>query len=338
MRYLLLPAALALSAARGAGGDLADVRAALADRERARQPVHMRYAIDYDISPAYLTSITASPTPLDRGLAYREVVEYVRKGERVIQRVTGPKIQPPARLADRARPEWALFDGASSFRSERPDYVLTCKGYQMVVRDPDDYSGERTLRQIVAEAVAGNMTLASIRDEPGAGGEAACRLEFVSQDRTRTTVSRTHPHLSHAVASLELFGKGGVALWRHSECRYREVGGVAYLEAAKFQIYDGADNKRTLLAEDRFTLEFLETDPRKIPDSLFEVQIDRNATVFDEDLRSPVASADRIQAVLDAASAAAAPTAESSRWWWWLAAAVAVGGILVAVRRARRPA
>lgn len=278
--------------------ELLEVRNALESRKASQSAFDIQYVVTHKMDARFVKVITqAKNATVD--LTFAERVRFIHKGDKTLESIAGPKIQPGPTLLVRERDEWYLFDGQQTRHSERPDFILINKGRVLLRPPPDEFTGETILRDLLSGEVD-EYELVSAKVDNQTNSAKLFKIEFKSKLSSKRIRVVTNPRFSHAVMQFEIVRPNGETAWKVDDCEYKEIDGVAYLARGSCITYGWNEDKTRYTSYDlSYSLQSIDTDASHISGELFRMPIDQDATFFDEDSRTTVTSVEQIQAILD---------------------------------------
>ena len=256
--------------------------------------------------------------------------EFARKGTktRVWQR------QHRAGVNEWSRDQFRIYNGEIEISpsNEKNVFVVSTtpdKVLNLADASPFDIVGEETLHGFLKLWAKGQAQVTVRADsETREMGE---RVRVVELDAPKTKWKDKCwflPEKDWILLRQESYNeKGGpVDKWRGSD--YREAQGLFYPKQGRHEHYlaNGALGYTVLV-----DVKLVEVAANKIPDSLFEFEIPKDASVYDNDLKVMVRNADLTQSHLDEVIKRIAPSPPLWRRWWLITASAACLILLASV-------
>jgi len=342
----------------GAGGTSPEVSerlqaiiAELEIRQKTREPALIKYRLTEFksaefLSPTRKRQIAASkpeggPKPEARSIT--RSFDLALKGPKFFLTSTGPFHLSPAAFQKEAPSIW-VFDGKNSYERLDDRYEVSTqplKGRPMI---PWDVTGEnmflRWLERWTGNSAdkTGEQIQFDVRDEKALGEKGLVRVECRAAKGAKLLLW-LQPDLGYAVLKAEQYSEAGTIDLRVDQCVYETVAGKAYPKKAVLTKYVPNNDKGSpiILMRTELEVQSIETDPNRIPDSLFRLEIPKDTPVFDRDTKTLLVDPKEIQEHLDRISGDT--PGRRSKYWWASGLTLSCVALLIAYalwRRKRR--
>jgi hypothetical protein len=323
-----------------------NIVASLDSQKALRVPVLIKYRFDVHYKPGMFSGETkpSSESRNSKGLDITAHCEMALKGSRSYMKRDGPIND--GGVAKNVEPIVFVFDGKNSYENVFSRYKTSSKHSPHKVESPWTINGQDDARRSLENWATGDFNTGRaksdviVRNEKGPKGEPLLRLERVPKVRQPGWVIWLLPELEYALFKKEVYDPDGSLLRRYDQCTYQVIDKKVFPKSGVWTLF-GKDANGKPEVSMRYTLnvESIETDPSKIPDSLFQMDIPKDKPVIDMDTKTIIADPKAIQEHLDRL-ASEVPGRRQREWWpailGVVVLAVAVVGLTYWLRRRNR--
>ncbi|MBY0231712.1 MAG: hypothetical protein K2W96_20695 [Gemmataceae bacterium] len=325
---------------------LDEIRHSADQRQTQFKNVRVKYRVHEFVSKQMQADLASprppqappSPVPVS-DLRFTVTAEFTRKGDLARAEHEGPSVAETV-LRPSSHPIVSVYNGRRTLRHIDRLYSISAKAKAFSnYATPWDCSGEKAFRAVLDLLDRKKIAEKDIKITEGEqAGEVVLEVVYETKWRNRFWLLR---EFGYVVKRAEIFNANGFLAYRYHGVEHEIVDGVPYPKKATCSYYKDIGGEAVLYEENRAEVESITTNRSEIPDSLFEMDIPKDAEIFDEDEQKFIRNPERLQRVLDEI-AAESPRAVNTRFWNWvwlaLAGTVAIVGVLLIWRwRARRP-
>jgi hypothetical protein len=250
--------------------------AALETRQAKRDPVSLHYTLtEYRsaaLDAAFKKGRDPGNAPAREGLTITRTYHIALKDKRFLLSSPGPFGR--SRLdARNERPSFWLFDGKLGYERRKGQLIISAEPPKAMPLSPWDVTGEKlsltSLKEAQAAAPDGaNSPFIGVYDVQEPNAKPLCRVEVIWPGVLKTNIW-LQPDLDYAVVKLERILPSGRVSLRCDECVYERAGGQAHPRGAVKTLFDGTTG--AVLMRVTLRVQSMETDPERIPDSLFKI-------------------------------------------------------------------
>ncbi len=307
-------------------------------RTQQMNPIYVRYRVT-EIETAAWVVVSRNLKNADGLLpeqSTRKEGEYARKGNKIrsfVHLVDAPPGVPV--LTDWNRESFWIYNGEISIRksNREKEYLLTKKTDPWWwLEPPTMICPEEGVLSSLRQWVAGSSKAVSQVTERMDGDRRIIDVDIQYPDTKWSNKIRFLPDKDYAIEHMESFNAIGGRVEVKDVTAFQTVNGLIYPKSAvrKHYMREGKLASTHLLEVDS-----VELDAGKVPDSLFQFEIPKGSTLFDEDLKTTVRQSEVSESQLDEVVRRLAPPIPLWKRWWMIAAAVVGAAILVWLYRVR---
>lgn len=294
---------------------------AMEAREQQRAPVRMKYRVDQHLGTPFFLGASQPKTDTARSVDIAINAEVALKGPRVYVKRDGPLPSDSPRKSTPNQVWVWVFDGKNTRQIMNGEYMTSSQALQRRFETPWDICGERIVltdfRIWRDGGFEKNNTVVqcAVTDERGPDGKALVRLAWSASNGRKFTWWLL-PEYDYAIHRVERFDETGQLSFLVDQCTYEVIGKTAYPRTAVKTTFSKLKqgNQPIITMRDRLTVQSIETDPGHIPDSLFVLDIPKDASVIDLDTNTRIVDPDAVQEHLNKL-ANEIPGRRSKRWW-----------------------
>lgn len=297
---------------------LRDVLARYERRGEQLNPIWIRYRLKHVESKGWLA---LNKQKVQGDHRWEELAEYARKGTKRRSSV----VREDSRLQPWQREDSIIYTGETLIgRGAEADLFWVSKkdDGRRLAESPFEMAYDTHMLDLLRRWNAKKSeTAVSSSTEEGVGGRAVV-FDFRHAKSKWRGKYWLWPAKEWAVYRAQTYTDG--ALNHDTEVsEYGLINGIHYPKriAYRLKLASGVTGKTV-----EMEVTSIETDPNKIPDSLFEFRFPKNASIYDEDLKVLVRSKELAQSHLDeVVRRAAGPRFKT---WHWVLAACAAAGVV----------
>ncbi|MCI0456779.1 MAG: DUF4381 domain-containing protein [Gemmataceae bacterium] len=239
--------------------------------------------------------------------------EFARKGTK--RRSWGRRADP--RLPAAFQEYFVLYNGEIQIRpsGKEREYIIS-------KQSPADYAAETPLYVAGEEDFHDNLRgwvngkykapKVSLSETVDSAGEKVVAVQITAATGEKYKAWLL-PEQGHVLQRYERYNQGGGLAGRSEVQEFMTVNGFVYPKRGRWEHFT-RDHGLGFMTT--FVVKSLETEPRKVPDSLFQFELPKDASVWDDDLKVLVRNTELAQSHLEEVIRRAGPP---RRWWqpWW---------------------
>ncbi len=258
------------------------------DRQEQFNPIWIRYKIERVVSAAGQAQTTKKKINTRTKEVYQ--AEFARKGAK--RRIWYKR--------EDGQENFVLFNGDVQITpSGRPnEYMITKKPTnQTPVPLPLEMTGEGHLSRVIKLWIAGELKLKKVSavKQRGADGNELLVLELTSMNNWRDKYWIL-PDREHSVRRFEMYTDKGRLLGRGEVLAYDEKQDIVYPIRGRCETFQ---SDGSLGSSEEFAIEAMKLEASQVPDDLFRFAFPRDASIWDQDLKTPVRRTEVAQSHLD---------------------------------------